>query len=233
MKGRPSTSGHPASVVFDFDYTLADSTVGVVECMNYALAAMGLPVASPDEIQALIGVALPETFRSLSGESDEGLTREFIRLFTQRGDEVMLDGIRLFAPVRSVVAELTAAGMTLGILSNKYRYRIEDVLRREQLEHAFAAIVGSEDVSAGKPDPAGLQLLLARLGSSVSDAVYVGDSVIDAETSRRAGMPFVAVLSGVTPREAFASYRPAAILDDLAGLPAVLMAGLAGGEQAS
>ena len=51
---------------------------------------------------------------------------------------------------------------------------------------------------------------------------YVGDSIVDAEAAARAGLRFIAVLSGVTPREAFETYAPAAVLPSVRELPALL-----------
>ena len=108
----------------------------------------------------------------------------------------------------------------LGIVSTKYRRRIEGILERERLLDSFAVIVGGEDVSQHKPDPQSLLLALDRLGVPAREALYVGDSVTDAQAARRAGVPFVAVLSGTTPREAFRDCGVYKILADLRGLGA-------------
>jgi len=80
------------------------------------------------------------------------------------------------------------------------------VFRRENLLRFFQVIVGGEDVSAHKPDPQGLLAAVDRLGSRHAATLYVGDSVTDAETAKRAAVPFVAVLSGATPIEHFNGY---------------------------
>ena len=206
------------SVLFDFDYTLADSSVGVIECMNYALGCLGSAAADPGSIRALIGVSLRDTYRQLSGDLEGARYAEFERHFIERGDQVMLDGVRLYDSVRPTVQALLAAELSLGIVSTKYRRRIEEVLDREGLRQAFAVIVGGEDVVAHKPDPMSLNAALDRLQRDPGEALYVGDSVIDAQTARAAGVPFAAVLSGVTPREDLAGYQPLAILDDLGDL---------------
>jgi len=211
------------AVIFDFDYTLADSSTGVVECMNHALTTMGLPAGDPETVKALIGVSLAGSFEALAGHSHDGRFDEFQRLFLERADQVMLDSIRLFDTVRSVVGALAAGGIGLGIVSTKFRSRIEAFLGRDGLVQAFDVIVGGEDVAVHKPDPAGLVMAVERLGATPPEALYVGDSVVDAQTAGRAGVPFVAVLSGVTPREAFAAYQPRAVIDDLSFLPALLL----------
>jgi phosphoglycolate phosphatase len=210
------------SVVFDFDYTLADSTVGVTDCVNYALRRMDLPTARRDAVKPLIGHSLVDMFSRLAGCQLTHRFDEFKRLFTERGDEAMVRGVRLFATTRPVIDRLLGLGLTLGIVSTKFRYRIETVLRRDGLDHAFMVVIGGEDVWDPKPDPTGLRVALASLGRSSSEVLYVGDSTVDAETARRADVSFCAVLSGTTPREAFAGYPTVAIIDDLRAVPGLV-----------
>jgi phosphoglycolate phosphatase len=215
-------NAHFASVIFDFDYTLADSSAGEVECVNYAFRAMNLPAAANADIHAMIGVSMPETFKRLTGDANRTRADEFVQLFIQRADAVMLDYIVLFDSARPAVQHLFENGLTLGIVSTKYRRRISAFLQREGLSHAFKVVVGGEDVAAHKPDPTGLLMALEKLGKPPAQTIYVGDSVVDAETAQRAGVPFVAVLSGVTPKTAFRDYTPLAIIDNLYSLPTLL-----------
>lgn len=208
--------------IFDFDYTLADSSRGVVECINFALASLGLPAVSADKACQTIGLSLSDTFLHLAGEMTTAQSDELARLFIKRADEVMADLTILFESVPQTIAALKEQGLGLGIVSTKFRYRIESILRREGLLDAFDAIIGGEDVSNHKPDPEGMRLAMEKLGRSPSDCVYVGDSVVDAETAERAGVPFVAVLSGVTPREAFGTYDVRQVLEHVSDLPAWL-----------
>jgi phosphoglycolate phosphatase len=215
-------NAHITSVIFDFDYTLADSSAGEVECVNYALRAMNLPPAANSDIHTMIGVSLPETFRRLTREANQTRSDKFVELFIRRADEVMLDYVVLFDSVRPAVKQLIANGLTLGIVSTKYHRRIEAFLKREKLTDVFNIIVGGEDVTAHKPDPTGLLMALDKLGKPPSQSIYVGDSVVDAETAQRAGVPFVAVLSGVTLKEAFRNYTPLAVIDNLRSLPTLI-----------
>ena len=74
--------------------------------------------------------------------------------------------------------------------------------------------MGGEDVSRHKPDPEGILISIERLDAHQS-ALYVGDSLSDAEAAMRAGVPFVEVLTGVTPREAFSKYPAYKIIENL------------------
>lgn len=211
------------AVIFDFDYTLADSSLGAIECVTYALDRMDLPSRSAQAVRETIGLSLAATYERLTGITDGTRFDEFRSLFVERADQVMLPSIVLFDSVRPVVESLIDADMHLGIVSTKFRHRIEELLRREGLEDVFGVIVGGEDVTCPKPDPAGLQTAMTLLGSAPQHVLYVGDNTIDAETASRAGVSFVAVLSGVTSKEAFASFRPLAVIDDLTLLPGIAL----------
>ena len=207
------------AVVFDFDYTLADSSRGVIECINFALDNLGLPAVPAERACQTIGLSLVDTFVSLVGERAAARSDELARLFVQRADQVMADLTILYESVPRTIAVLKGQGLGLGVVSTKFRYRIESILKRESVLDLFDVIVGGEDVPNHKPDPEGLRLAVERLGCSPLDCVYVGDSVVDAETAKRAGVPFVAVLSGVTPREAFGAYDVCQVLECVSDLP--------------
>jgi len=119
----------------------------------------------------------------------------------------MVDLTLLFPDVPDTVQELKRRDIALGIVSTKYRYRIEAILRRENLLDSFSVIVGGSDVSEQKPSPEGLLKAVNGLNGACSRALYVGDSLVDAETARRARVPFVAVLSGTTEKNDFRDYK--------------------------
>lgn len=215
----------PRVIIFDFDYTLADSSDGIIACANHALIGLGLPPESPERIRRTIGLSLSATLVELKGAGDAYRAGEFERLFIARADDVMAERTVLYPWVPNMVASFTASGIALGIVSTKFRRRIEIVLEREGLAGRFAIIVGGEDVVALKPAPEGLLLALRTLGVPPECALYVGDSTADGEAAWSAGVPFVAVRSGVTPSAALASFSPVAILNDASELPALVGAG--------
>ncbi|RKU12750.1 HAD family hydrolase [Candidatus Poribacteria bacterium] len=206
------------AIIFDFDYTLADSSEGVIECINFALDRLGLPLAADAEIRKTIGLSLPDALVMLVGREYAQDTDEFTRLFVERADEVMTDMTELFDIVPETVAALRNFGIQLGIVTLKYRYRIESVLKRDHLSDVFEVIIGFEDVSEHKPNPSGLLAAVEKLECVRQNCFYVGDSVTDAKTAQRANVDFIAVLSGVTPRAAFEDYDVYAVLEDVSGL---------------
>jgi phosphoglycolate phosphatase len=202
-------------IIFDFDYTLADSSKGAVECINYALQAMGETPRSWDDCCETIGLSLSDTYQSLTRESTPEKLARFQRLFVERADQVMASSVELYDGVGDLVRRLTCSGYVLGILSTKFRYRICQILERYEIADQFSVIVGGEDVNNSKPDPEGLHLLLSMASMKPEQAVLVGDSLIDAETALRSGIEFIAVLTGTTAADQFTAYSPKAVLESI------------------
>ena len=210
------------AIICDFDFTLADSSLGVVACVNEALAGLGLPPASTERIHATIGLSLPHTLQALTGIVDPALAMEFTRHFVAHADQAM-HGLTLLYPwVAETVQALRAAGHRLGIVSSKYRYRIERILAEGGLASQFEVIIGGEDVTQHKPDPAGLLLALQRLHLPAIDVLYVGDHPVDAEAASRVGVPFMAVLTGTSDMPSFAPYPVHSFLANISHLPSQL-----------
>ncbi len=210
------------SVIFDFDYTLADSSDGVVECVNYALNALAFAPQPRKDICRTIGLSLPQTFESLTGVTDDVMQKRFAQLFLFRADHVMVDLTRMYDGVEDTLTALRDQGLNIGIVSTKNRYRIERILHRDGILDLFDKIVGGEDVDAHKPDPAGMLKAMTWLGMRPSKTIYVGDSVVDAKTAERSHVSFIAVLTGMTPREHLERYFPYRIFQDVTDVPVFL-----------
>jgi phosphoglycolate phosphatase len=214
------------AVLFDFDYTLADSSDAIVECFGAGLAAVDLPAIAPEQIRRTIGLPLPEALRTLHGVSDAALAARFREGFHALAERIMHERTRVFAPVAEVTGALRAAGLATAICSTKRRGQIERILARHALLDRFDAIVGGEDVPRHKPAPDALLLALERLGVEPERALYVGDHRVDADAAAGAGVPFVAVLSGPSPQADFAGATVRAFLGSVAELPGLLGRGV-------
>ena len=97
-----------------------------------------------------------------------------------------------------VLRTLHEAGYRVGVVTTKYRHRVEDALERDGLRALVEVIVGADDVPRPKPAPDGLLRAAGSLGIPAGDCVFVGDSEVDARAAQAAGVGFVAVLSGTT-----------------------------------
>ena len=207
------------AVLFDFDFTLADSSPGVIECFAHGFARVGLPAADPEAVRRTIGLTLPEALRQLHGVEDAALARDFSDAFRERAEHVMVASTRWLDRALDAVAACREVGLATAICSTKRRSHIEGVLARDDLHALFDAVIGSDDVAAAKPAPDALHAALTRLGVETQRALYVGDHPVDAEAAARAGVAFVAVLTGPSVRAEFAPHRVHAFLGSIAELP--------------
>ena len=200
------------AVLFDFDFTLADSSEGIVVCMNHALARLGLPPAPADAIRRTIGLDLHTALGILAGEEWRSREEEFLEHFIRRADEVMVASTVFLPGAARVLRTLHEAGYRVGVVTTKYRHRVEDALERDGLRAFVEVIVGADDVPRPKPAPDGLLRAASSLGIPAGDCVFVGDSEVDASAAQAVGMAFVAVLSGTTTEEEFSGYPGRVVL---------------------
>ncbi|MHC6200310.1 HAD family hydrolase [Elizabethkingia miricola] len=201
--------------IFDFDYTLADSSKGIIMCFHYVLENHGYHDISDHQIKLTIGKTLEESFSILTGVTDKKTLASYAKEYVKKADGWMTANTVLFPETSSVLNTLKARGSKIGIVSTKYRYRIMEFVEKEFPKEFFDIIVGAEDVTAHKPDPSGLILAIKHLQSDLEGCLYIGDSIIDAKTAQAIGADFYGVLNGTTTREELLVYPHVKIADNL------------------
>lgn len=204
--------------IFDFDYTLADSSRGIVMCYRHVLTREGFLDVTDEQIKRTIGKTLEDSFSEMTGITDPKHLASMKQQYVQHADSCMTANTHLFPETREVLQRLKQQGARIAILSTKYRYRIEELAARDFPEGFFDLIVGGEDVRQMKPNPEGLLLAMERLCVTPAETLYLGDSVVDALTARAASVPFAGILHGVTTHRELAAYPHTAIYTDLYGL---------------
>lgn len=193
-------------IIFDFDYTLGDSTNGIALSINYALEQLGYPTRNKDDIKKTIGLSLKETYKTLTSNDNPEEAEQFAQLFKEKADDVMVANTELYAGVKEVLQQLKNKGYRIGIVTTKFHYRIEQILSKFEANELVDVIVGAEDVKIEKPNPEGLLWAIEHLGIEKENVLYVGDSLVDAKTAQNAGVGFIAVLTGTTSKEEFEEY---------------------------
>jgi len=203
------------AILFDFDYTLADATPGIVQSWNYTLETLGLPLQSVDAIRHTVGMSLSDAFTALSNVTDEATVKRAAALYVAKGDEVMTASTSLFPDAVDTLTRLRASGLHTGIVTTKLHYRIEEALALHNAGALIDCIVGFDDVSAPKPSPEGVLKATAHFGLTKEDVLFVGDSHFDVNAAANAGIDFAAVLNGTTKKEAFLPLPHVLIADSL------------------
>lgn len=209
---------HYKTYVFDFDYTLVDSSRGIVTCFRHVLDRHGYTAVTELDIKRTIGKTLEQSFSILTGIADAETLAAYKREYVKEADMHMTVNTFLFPETVEVLHALKARGAMLAIVSTKFRYRILDLLQQRGQAGLVDFIVGGEDVQVPKPAPEGLLAAIARSGCLKPETLYIGDSVVDAETAQAAGVDFAGVLHGMTTREELAVYPHVALMEDLRGL---------------
>ncbi len=204
------------AVLFDFDGTLADTVPLIVESYRHVLDHVGDPVAEP-EIRSWIGRTLVEVLEERYPGRGEDLVSRYRRHNLAHHDTL----IRSVEGVAGLIEDLSAHRIPVAVVSSKGRETVRRGMRVTGLpdvEH----VVGMEDTTVHKPNPAPLLEGARRLGAAPAGCVYVGDAVVDVLAARAAGMAAVAVTWGAGTREALAGADH--VVDDARALRDVLLA---------
>jgi phosphoglycolate phosphatase len=194
------------TIIFDFDYTLADATIGIVSSFNHAFNKLDIPAHDIESIKKTVGLPIDEAFIQLTNYKNEVLIDCFRNLFREKADEVMSKNTVLYDDTISTLQKLKHNGFTTGIVTTKYRYRIVETLNTHGISDLVDIIVGGEDVKVPKPSPEGLLLAISCLNSQLNNVLYIGDSLIDAKTALAANVDFAAVTTGTTSENDFTQY---------------------------
>jgi 2-phosphoglycolate phosphatase len=186
------------AAVFDLDGTLIDSTEAIVESTARALAELGWPTVPREVVQAHIGYKLEVIFPERSFAE----RRRLIEVIGRHYSGVCEAGTRLHPGMGELVRDLAGRGVPLGIVTSKRRDHSEAILKALGVRDRFRVLVGSEDVARMKPDPEGLLRAVAALGVAPPECLYVGDTRVDVETARGAGVAVAGVGWGTDGLEA-------------------------------
>jgi phosphoglycolate phosphatase len=194
------------TIIFDFDYTLADATIGIVSSFNHAFSELNIPVQDTESIKKTVGLPIDEAFKLLTNNKNVALIDRFRNLFREKADEVMVKNTLLYDDTISTLQGLKQNGINTGIVTTKYRYRIIETLNTHGISELVDIIIGGEDVKVLKPSPEGLLKSIRFLKSRRNKVLYIGDSLIDAKTALAANVDFAAVTTGTTSENDFLQY---------------------------
>jgi phosphoglycolate phosphatase len=204
------------TVLFDLDYTLGDATGGILTCFRYALSYMGYPDYPDDTLRHTIGHTLEDSFSIVTGEWS-GEKRELFRsLYARKADKVMARALQLFPDTLPLLRYLQAKNCQMAVVSTRPVDRLEAMLTATGTRQFFRTLVGVDSIARPKPHPEGLLEAIRRCGTRKEIALYIGDTVIDAEAAARAEVDFVAVATGTTPKEAFDAFPARKVANHLA-----------------
>ncbi|MBI4518344.1 MAG: HAD family hydrolase [Deltaproteobacteria bacterium] len=208
------------AVIFDLDGTIADSVELFYGFACEIATDLDLPPPEREAVYELMRTGRSNFTQLLPGD----VPQETINAaFAARGPQWLRRYHEDTRPIPGSVEALRTihkTGLMLGIATSSGR----DVpfLQRWGVRSLFAAIVGREDVVQRKPAPEVIIRCLDQMAATPSEVIYVGDSPIDIQAGKAAGVGTVGVLSGTSSRAVLAVERPDAIVQSLIELPDLL-----------
>ncbi|MBR2327722.1 MAG: GNAT family N-acetyltransferase [Clostridia bacterium] len=189
------------TVIFDFDYTLADGTDAIVACYNYAFSKHGYPDGEREAVRRTVGKTVRDSIRELTGCNDLQSIEDMRLLFREKADEILAKQTYLYNDTVPMLNLLKEKGIKIAIVSSKEKIRIEESLGIGGADGLIDLIIGVSSAPEPKPSPVGVKMAMGEL--LAEKALYVGDSLIDFETAKNAGLPFAAVTTGTTAKDDF------------------------------
>ena len=207
-------------IVFDLDGTLADSVIDIAESMNFVLKEQNIPVHEIDAykqfagngIRKLVERALPEDLRS-----GETYTRNLNKMLEVYGENC-INKTKLFPGVPDLLNQLQEKEIKIAVFSNKLDDLTQKVVKVLLAKWNVAFVTGISSTVKRKPNPQGALLAAEKMGLSPSEIIFVGDSGVDMETAKNAGMTGVGVLWGFRSAEELKANGAKAIISEATDL---------------
>ncbi len=194
--------------ILDLDGTLVDSLDDLHASVNHALAAVGLPARSRDEVHGFVGEGARVLLARAIAPHDE-LLDAALAAWWPHYEAHCLDRTRAY---RGIPPLLAGAGRVLAVHTNKPGALARKILDGLGLLPRFAVVLGGDEAPR-KPDPRGVAEIMARVGAGRDETVFVGDSRVDVRTGRAAGVALVAVTWGFASRAELAAEGATVFVD--------------------
>jgi len=209
-----------ATVVFDLDGTLADTSGDLLGAANSCFRDLGLgDLLGPDDKgTALKGgrAMLRLGFSRVTGFDETHVDAGYQPLLEAYARDIDTHTF-LYDGAMDAVRALKAAGYKVAICTNKPEGLAETLMTSLGVRHEFAALLGADTLPVRKPDPEHLFETVRRAGGDPTRCVLVGDTATDRDTSKNAGAPSILVTFGPSGDD-MAALAPEGMIDNYADL---------------
>ena len=190
------------TVIFDLDGTLLDTLDDLTAATNAALAKFSLPQRTREEVRSFVGNGIAKLIERAVGEEGKGLQAEALAEFKSYYAAHCADKTAPYDGILSLLRSLREKGVKTAVLSNKADFAVKS-LAKTYFDGLLLAAVG-ENEAAGirkKPAPDALFSVMNELSATVEKTVYVGDSDVDIQTAKNAGVACICVTWGFRDKD--------------------------------
>ena len=193
-------------LLFDFDGTLIDSKVDIANAVNQTLEALDLPQRTHEEIFSFVGDGVKRLLRLSVGEQNTGQYEQALEIFRGHYLRECVATTRLYPGIWEVLHHYK--DVKKAIVTNKSLEYTMAIVEGLQIQSLFEEIVGPQDSTELKPEPAMLERVMAKVRMDPSRTVMIGDSTNDVRAAQALDMRACAVGYGYGNRERVQALEP-------------------------
>lgn len=206
------------AVIFDVDGTLVDTSEFIFQAYEHSLKKHGHK-SNRVKIASQIGKKLEDCYAFLAPDGDHLQLIDTHRIFQE--ENVAL--VKAFEYCDAMLETLRDQGLRLALYTSRANH-VEASLRFAGLDpKIFEVILEGSMVSKGKPDPEGVELILAKMKLEPKEVAMVGDAGVDILLGKNAGLAkTVGITHGFGAREELKNAKPDYIIDSLQELPVAI-----------
>lgn len=199
-------------ILYDLDGTLADTRRDIINGVRYALETLKGPDLTDEEIKDCVGTGLHALIKQVFRTEDEKLADRGAKLYREHYKKHMLDHTRLYDGAREFLEHF--ADRKQAVITNKPNPFSSQILEALGVAHFFIAILAGDNGLPFKPDPAAIHHLMEGTDAKEEEVLFVGDSPVDIQAARNAGVEIVTLSHGFASETTLREAKPDHIVHD-------------------
>ncbi|HEY0846653.1 MAG TPA: phosphoglycolate phosphatase [Noviherbaspirillum sp.] len=211
------------AVLFDLDGTLMHTAPDITAAVNQMLVSRKLPILPEALVTNLIGRGSPtlieRVFHVLDVHVTPGERLDALQVFQECYEHIVGSRARPFPGVADALERLRDMDLKLAVVTNKYHRFAIKLLRQFHMASMFDLVVGGDTLEVRKPNPLPILHACDSLDVPVSQSLYIGDSPIDVEAAKSAGVPVFCVPYGYREGQPVESLAADGFIETLADIP--------------
>jgi phosphoglycolate phosphatase len=202
-------------LIFDLDGTLVDSRLDLANAVNATRVHMGMEPLTNERVYTYVGNGAPVLIRRAMGEqASEAEVQEALEFFLEYYREHVLDYTVLYPGVKETLEHFHGTGRRMAVLTNKPVKMSSAIVEGLGVSEYFFRVYGGNSFEFKKPNPIGVETLMKEAAVAPVATLMVGDSSVDVQTARNAGIACCGVTYGFQP-ESLADPAPEMLIDHM------------------